>query len=95
MTPHFSPLFLNLHVPCSQNVRVLVQSEYAVLLIHHIRALNRQDTHQYFSTLVTLDPALGQCPTKLVRRRSEDKLVGPEWDRTVLENCTVHSTTKL
>ena len=38
---------VNLHVPCSQNVRVLVQSEYAVLLIHHIRPLNRQETHQF------------------------------------------------
>ena len=38
---------VNLHVPCSQNVRVLVQNEYAVLLIHHIRPLNRQETHQF------------------------------------------------
>ena len=38
------------HVSCSQNARALHKSEYAVSLIHHMRPLNRQETHGFCKT---------------------------------------------
>ena len=35
------------HVWCTENARALHKSEYAVSLIHHMRPLNRQETHGF------------------------------------------------
>ena len=35
------------HVSCSRNARTLCKSEYAMSLLHHMRPLNRRETHRF------------------------------------------------
>ena len=35
------------HVSCSRNARTLCKSEYAMSLMHHMRPLNRRETHRF------------------------------------------------